>query len=230
MYITEADKKLMSEIQRNLRKGDHTLSNYLSDDLSNGELLLFLELQLMVRRLDSLLNYFSDMISNQQKNDIIAHAVEYNMESVTIPVPAHVTDPVLAPVTAPVTKTNSKLSLIFSKSTSLEETITNLLLEIGIPAHIKGYLYIRTSLILLIEKILDRAYITKLVYPEVAKHYKTTSDCVERCIRHAIEVAWNEGNPEILNELFAYSISSEKGKPSNSQFLFRIADYIKLHM
>lgn len=110
----------------------------------------------------------------------------------------------------------------------LEIIITNMIHEIGVPAHIKGYQYIREGIIMAIEDINMMNYITKLLYPTIAKKYKTTSSSVERAIRHAIEVAWSRGKVELLEEMFGYTISSGKGKPTNSEFIALIADKLRL--
>ncbi|MCD8018915.1 MAG: sporulation transcription factor Spo0A [Clostridiales bacterium] len=111
---------------------------------------------------------------------------------------------------------------------TLEEDITNLIREIGIPAHIKGYQYIREAIMITVNDMNLLNYITKLLYPTIAKKYKTTSSSVERAIRHAIEVAWNRGRIEALDDLFGYTVSAGKGKPTNSEFIALIADKIRL--
>lgn len=113
-------------------------------------------------------------------------------------------------------------------SGDLERDVTNILLEIGIPAHIKGYQYIREGIIM---SFYDRNmlhYITKYLYPSIAKKYKTTSTSVERTIRHAIEVAWRRGNIEVLEEVFGNTINAEKGKPTNSEFMALLTDRLRL--
>ena len=117
-----------------------------------------------------------------------------------------------------------------SKTKDLETNITMYIQQLGVPAHIKGYQYIRDAIMMVIEDMDAINSITKYLYPTVAKHYNTTSSRVERAIRHAIEVAWDRGNPEILNELFGYTILSSKGKPTNSEFIAMIADKIRLEM
>ena len=107
--------------------------------------------------------------------------------------------------------------------------VTDILHEIGVPAHIKGYHYLRDSIIMSVEHPEIINAVTKQLYPSVAKKYETTSSRVERAIRHAIEVAWNRGNPDILNDLFGYTISNGKGKPTNSEFKALISDNIRLH-
>lgn len=111
---------------------------------------------------------------------------------------------------------------------SLEADITNIIREIGIPAHIKGYQYIREAIMMTVNDINLLNYITKLLYPTIAKKYKTTSSSVERAIRHAIEVAWNRGRIDVLEELFGYTVSAGKGKPTNSEFIALIADKLRL--
>ena len=106
----------------------------------------------------------------------------------------------------------------------IEHDVTNIIREIGIPAHIKGYQYMREGIIMAINDMNMLNYITKLLYPTIAKKYKTTSSSVERAIRHAIEVAWNRGKIDVLVEMFGYTISAGKGKPTNSEFIALIAD------
>lgn len=113
-------------------------------------------------------------------------------------------------------------------SGNLELDVTNLLLEIGIPAHIKGYQYIREGIMLAFHDKNMLHYITKCLYPTIAKKYKTTSSSVERTIRHAIEVAFRRGNTEILEEIFSNTINSKKVKPTNSEFIALLADKLRL--
>lgn len=110
----------------------------------------------------------------------------------------------------------------------LESDVTEIIREIGIPAHIKGYQYIREGIIMSVDDINMLNYITKLLYPSIAKKYKTTSSSVERAIRHAIEVAWSRGKIEVLEDMFGYTISTGKGKPTNSEFIALIADKLRL--
>lgn len=111
---------------------------------------------------------------------------------------------------------------------SLEADITEIIHDIGIPAHIKGYQYLRDSIMLSVKDNDVINSITKILYPTIVKKYQTTSSRVERAIRHAIEVAWNRGNTDTLNGLFGYTISNGKGKPTNSEFIALIADKIRL--
>jgi len=110
----------------------------------------------------------------------------------------------------------------------LETQVTSIIHQIGVPAHIKGYQYLRTSIIMVIEEPDTINSVTKLLYPSVAKHYQTTSSRVERAIRHAIEVAWDRGDVDVLNSYFGYTIQNNRGKPTNSEFIAMIADSIRL--
>lgn len=110
----------------------------------------------------------------------------------------------------------------------LEIDITNILLEIGIPAHIKGYQYIREGIMMAFHDRNMLHYITKFLYPSIAKKYHTTSSSVERTIRHAIEVAWHRGDLETLEEVFGNTVSAGKGKPTNSEFMALLTDKIRL--
>lgn len=110
----------------------------------------------------------------------------------------------------------------------LEKYVTNMLHEIGIPAHIKGYHYLRDSIIMAVDDMDVLNAITKVLYPSVAKKNQTTSSRVERAIRHAIEVAWSRGKLETIDELFGYTVNHGKGKPTNSECIALIADTIRL--
>ena len=113
---------------------------------------------------------------------------------------------------------------------SIELKVTEILHQIGVPAHIKGYHYLRDSIILSIEKPEIINAVTKQLYPSVAKKYDTTSSRVERAIRHAIEVAWDRGDVEVLNSYFGYTIQGSRGKPTNSEFIAMISDKLRLQM
>lgn len=110
----------------------------------------------------------------------------------------------------------------------LEVEITNIIHEIGVPAHIKGYQYIRDAILMCINDADMINSITKILYPEISKKYQTTPSRVERAIRHSIEVAWNRGNPDVIEEYFGYTVSDGKGKPTNSEFIALIADKLRL--
>lgn len=110
----------------------------------------------------------------------------------------------------------------------LETVVTDFIHELGVPAHIKGYQYIRSAIMMVVENMDLLNFITKQLYPEIAKAYNTTASRVERAIRHSIEVAWSRGKPEIMNEIFGYTIHTGKGKPTNSEFIAMVADRIRL--
>lgn len=111
---------------------------------------------------------------------------------------------------------------------NLEDNITEILHEIGIPAHIKGYMYLRTAISKTFFDIELLGQVTKVLYPEIAKTYNTTSSRVERALRHAIEVAWNRGNIDAIDDIFGYTVSATKAKPTNSEFIAMIADKLRL--
>lgn len=111
---------------------------------------------------------------------------------------------------------------------TLEKQITDLLHEIGIPAHIKGYNYLRTAITYSYSNSDYIGQVTKILYPEIARKYKTTGSRVERAIRHAIEVAWNRGNIDTIDQIFGYTISCTKAKPTNSEFIAMISDYLNV--
>lgn len=112
----------------------------------------------------------------------------------------------------------------------LECIVTDIIHQIGIPAHIKGYHFLRYAIMLSVENTEMINCITKLLYPSVAAKFKTTSSRVERAIRHAIELAWDRGDVEVLNSYFGYTIRNTKGKPTNSEFIALISDKLRLQM
>lgn len=117
---------------------------------------------------------------------------------------------------------------ISSTVNDMETEITRLILEMGVPAHIKGYQYLRSSILLAVEDSDVVNAVTKVLYPTVAKKYATTSTRVERAIRHAIEVAWERGDLDVLHSIFGYTVSNTRGKPTNSEFIALISDKIRL--
>ncbi|MDF2927832.1 sporulation transcription factor Spo0A [Anaerospora sp.] len=116
------------------------------------------------------------------------------------------------------------------KAKSVDVEVTNIIREIGIPAHIKGYQYLRDAIMMIISEIELLGAVTKVLYPMIAEKYSTTPSRVERAIRHAIEVAWNRGNIDMINRLFGYTVKLEKGKPTNSEFMAMIADRLRMEM
>lgn len=113
-------------------------------------------------------------------------------------------------------------------SNHLEADVTDIIHEIGVPAHIKGYQYLRDAIMLSVDNSEMLNSITKMLYPSIAKRHKTTPSRVERAIRHAIEVAWSRGKTDTIDALFGYTVSGGKGKPTNSEFVALIADKIRL--
>ena len=112
----------------------------------------------------------------------------------------------------------------------LEALVTNIIHELGVPAHIKGYQYLREAIMMVINDIDVINQITKQLYPDIARKFKTTPSRVERAIRHAIEVAWGRGQQEVVENIFGYTISAAKGKPTNSEFIAMIADKLRLEL
>lgn len=117
-----------------------------------------------------------------------------------------------------------------NKAVNLEAKVTGILHEIGVPAHIRGYHYMREAIIMAVEDIDVLNYITKELYPTIAKKCNTTPSRVERAIRHAIEVAWSRGKVDVIDSMFGYTINNHKGKPTNSEFIALIADRLRLEL
>ncbi len=113
---------------------------------------------------------------------------------------------------------------------NLEALVTNIIHEVGVPAHIKGYQYLREAIIMVVKDIDVINQITKSLYPQIAHKFNTTPSRVERAIRHAIEVAWGRGQQEVVENIFGYTISAVKGKPTNSEFIAMIADKLRLEL
>ena len=115
-----------------------------------------------------------------------------------------------------------------SRTISLESRVTAIIHDVGVPAHIKGYQYLREAILIAVKDMEVINAVTKVLYPEVAKRFGTTASRVERAIRHAIEVAWDRGDLETLQKYFGYTVSNAKGKPTNSEFIAMIADRLQL--
>lgn len=131
----------------------------------------------------------------------------------------------------PINKSNTNKSVLIKdseKTGDLEVDITSIIHEVGVPAHIKGYQYLRDAITMVVEDMDLLGAVTKELYPAIAKMNNTTPSRVERAIRHAIEVAWNRGRIETINKLFGYTIHNDKGKPTNSEFIAIIADKLRL--
>lgn len=123
---------------------------------------------------------------------------------------------------------SAKEDTIEWKTQQLETEVTNMIHEVGVPAHIKGYHYLRDAIMMSVNDMEMLGAVTKILYPAIAKKHNTTSSRVERAIRHAIEVAWSRGRIETIEDLFGYTINEGKGKPTNSEFIALIADKIRL--
>lgn len=125
---------------------------------------------------------------------------------------------------------NSKDSVLDTRrlNTSLEVRVTNAIHDVGVPAHIKGYQYVREAIIMTVKNEDVINAVTKVLYPNLSKMFNTTPSRVERAIRHAIEVAWNRGQIEVHDRIFGYTVNSNKGKPTNSEFIAMIADKLRL--
>ena len=166
------------------------------------------------------------MVSNQNVFIEAAHAgaelclrKPYNMESLC----EHINSLAKSRELVGVTPDNSD-----DKTPDIETQVTKIIHQIGVPAHIKGYQYLRTAILLTVNDSDIINSVTKILYPSVAKKYQTTTSRVERAIRHAIEVAWDRGDVDTLNSYFGYTIQNNRGKPTNSEFIAMIADNLRL--
>lgn len=112
----------------------------------------------------------------------------------------------------------------------LEMTVTDILRQIGVPAHIKGYYYLRSAIIMTVNNPQMIDAVTKLLYPAIAKEFDTTPSRVERAVRHAIEISWDRGDMDVINSYFGYTVSTSKGKPTNSEFIAMISDKLRVSM
>ncbi|MDD6811898.1 MAG: sporulation initiation factor Spo0A C-terminal domain-containing protein [Lachnospiraceae bacterium] len=110
----------------------------------------------------------------------------------------------------------------------VEQRISGLMLELGIPAHLKGYQYLRAAIVMCVEDMELIGSVTKLLYPDLAKRYMTTDQKIERAIRNAIEVSWERGNGDIFERLFGYRNGTEHSRPTNSEYIASVADYVRL--
>ena len=123
---------------------------------------------------------------------------------------------------------HAQTTLVDERTPDIETQVTKIIHQIGVPAHIKGYQYLRTAMLLTVNDSDIINSVTKILYPTVAKKYQTTTSRVERAIRHAIEVAWDRGDVDTLNSYFGYTIQNNRGKPTNSEFIAMIADNLRL--
>ena len=122
----------------------------------------------------------------------------------------------------------SRVVSLQPKSRNLDVDVTNLIHQMGVPAHVRGYQYLRDAIINVIQEMTLLGAVTKELYPMIAEKYNTTPSRVERAIRHAIELAWDRGNVELMNKVFGYTIDVERGKPTNSEFIAMVADRLRV--
>lgn len=127
-------------------------------------------------------------------------------------------------------RTGEVFSGVRREPADMDAEVTKIIHEIGIPANIRGYLYLRDAIIFVMSEMNLLGSVTKVLYPRIAEKHNTTPSRVERAIRHAIEVAWSRGNIELLNEIFGHTVDMEKGKPTNSAFIARIADKLRIEL
>ncbi len=120
------------------------------------------------------------------------------------------------------------MDIVLMNEVDLERYVTEVMIEVGVPAHLKGYHYLREAIIMSSRDMETVSSVTKLLYPEVARKYRTTDQKVERAIRNAIEISWNRGNKDTFEELFGYSLRCGRTRPTNSEYIARIADTIRL--
>jgi two-component system response regulator (stage 0 sporulation protein A) len=130
--------------------------------------------------------------------------------------------------TAPPVATVASELLGGMRTQSLDSEVTSIMREIGIPAHIKGFRYLREAILMVVGRIELLGHVTRELYPTIARTHETTSSRVERAIRHAIEIAWSRGNSDTLNRLFGHTVNRERGKPTNSEFIAMVADRLRL--
>lgn len=124
--------------------------------------------------------------------------------------------------------TTARVVAISTKNRSVDQLITAIIHEIGVPAHIKGYQYLREAIVMVYHDVEILGSVTKVLYPKIAERFSTTPSRVERAIRHAIEVAWSRGNTEAIGQVFGYTVSMSKAKPTNSEFIAMVADKLRI--
>ncbi len=166
------------------------------------------------------------VLSGLMQDDMMRRAIElgakyYMMKPIDFQV---LTNRLLALKSAPV-----KASTGFSPMVrNLDIEVTRVIQQMGVPAHVKGYQYVRDAIILVVEEMNLLGAVTKELYPLIAEKYNTTASRVERAIRHAIELAWDRGNVDMMNKFFGYTVNMERGKPTNSEFIAMVADRLRI--
>ncbi|HYG56661.1 MAG TPA: sporulation transcription factor Spo0A [Symbiobacteriaceae bacterium] len=139
--------------------------------------------------------------------------------------PSPATAPAMPATSAP---PNPAVPYVPVRTRSLDNDVTTIIHEIGIPAHIKGYRYLREAIMMVVNRVDLLGCVTKELYPTIARNHQTTPSRVERAIRHAIEVAWSRGNVEVIHGLFGHTVNRERGKPTNSEFIAMVADKLRM--
>jgi two-component system response regulator (stage 0 sporulation protein A) len=167
------------------------------------------------------------LMSPVNKQAILLEAAESGAD-LCIPKPYDISSLIFHIETLIKSKRHSPDVLRNNSHSDMEAQVTKIIHQIGVPAHIKGYQYLRTAILMTIEDSDVINSVTKILYPSVAKKYQTTTSRVERAIRHAIEVAWDRGDVDTLNSYFGYTIQNTRGKPTNSEFIAMIADNLRL--
>lgn len=252
VYIVEENKEILQSLQSTINTNDqYKLVGYATDakqcliDLSKNNIDL-LVIDLMLANIDGLgvINKLNSINPNAYKkvvtitgfiNPLICDSLEKLKVDYCFKLPldtnyfSQMCDKIMS-------NTTSNISILQPKENEsekyqrvkIENEITEILHEVGIPAHIKGYMYLRTAILTTYYNIEILGQVTKVLYPDIARKYSTTSSRVERAIRHAIEVAWNRGNTDAIDEIFGYTVSATKSKPTNSEFIAMIADKLRL--
>ena len=167
------------------------------------------------------------LMSPVNKQNILLEASESGAD-LCIPKPYDINSLIFHIETLIKSKRRTPESMRQNVHSDMEAEVTKIIHQIGVPAHIKGYQYLRTAILMTIEDSDIINSVTKILYPSVAKKYATTTSRVERAIRHAIEVAWDRGDVDTLNSFFGYTIQNTRGKPTNSEFIAMIADNLRL--
>ncbi len=167
------------------------------------------------------------LMSPINKPSILLEAAEAGAD-ISIPKPYDINSLILHIESLAKSRTRAKETTQAASLGDMEAQVTKIIHQIGVPAHIKGYQYLRSAILMTIEDSEIINSVTKILYPGVAKKYQTTTSRVERAIRHAIEVAWDRGDVDTLNSYFGYTIQNSRGKPTNSEFIAMIADNLRL--
>ncbi len=161
---------------------------------------------------------------NMTKRAVDSGAVHYILKPLELPVLLRRIRQV-----ANETQTTSEGPILYNNKRNIDVEVTRIIHQMGVPAHVKGYQYLRDAIILVVGEVNLMGAVTKELYPLIAEKYDTTASRVERAIRHAIELAWDRGNVEMMNSYFGYTIDIERGKPTNSEFIAMVADNLRIN-